>query len=451
MILEPYQEKFIEQLRIAYKEGFKAPLLVARTGAGKTVTFSYIAKNAKGITYIIVHRRELIKQASKTLTALGVPHGVIASNVPMFMHHRVQVASIQTIINKIDIIKAPDLIVIDEAHHCVMKSMWGRFINHYPKAKILGVTATPQRMDGRGLGEIFDYMVLGPTFEELVEVKRLVKFEYYLPPSDIDFESIPKEMGDVSKKEQASRMSRSTIVGDAVKHYNKYAKGLATIVFCVSVAEAERTAQTFRDAGVDARCIHGGLHDTVRDEYIDGLTSGRYRILTFCDLISEGTDIPRIECVILLRRTKSITLFLQVIGRGLRWLPGKGDLIIIDAVGNYYDHGFPDEEHEWALEYDKKKAKKKPKPVTNCEKCFRQYSSKPRCPRCNTETPSHESAPTQIDGELVKADPETMKHARKEERKQLKTLEDLENYARIKGYKKGWARHIWEARMRRGS
>ena len=328
--LRDYQADITAALRHAYGQGYRAPLLVAPTGSGKTVLFSHIAYQAAARgnrTLILVHRQELLTQTSATLARFEVPHGLIAPGAEK-TDDLVQVASVQTLVRRLGRLDwAPGLIVVDEAHHTTQETGHGRVLAHFADAKVLGVTATPERLDGKGLGiqagGFFDALVMGPSVADLVEQGYLSRPVVFAPQTQLDLSGIRTLGGDFEKGALAAAMDRPAIHGDAVKHYRQYCEGTPTIAFCVSVSHAEHVAEAFRQAGFHAASIDGSLDDKTRRQRIEDLGAGKLHVLTSCEIISEGTDIPVVGGALLLRPTQSLSLALQQIGRALRPYPGK--------------------------------------------------------------------------------------------------------------------------------
>lgn len=451
--LRQYQVEGVENLRASFKAGKRAPLYVLPTGGGKTAVFSYIAENAvarKRRVGILVHRHELLMQASRSLTKLGVQHGLIS---PKFTPSKdlVQVASVQTLARRLENTTALDLIIVDECHHSVSPT-YKKILSANPKAHVLGVTATPCRTNGAGLDEIFDDLILGPSVAELIRLGYLVKPTVYAPPIGIDLEGVKKQMGDYDKRELGKRVDQSKITGDCVDHYLRLCAGEPTIVFCVSVGHAEHVASAFRDRGVRALRVDGAMGDHARRGAIDGLGSGEISVLTSADLIGEGVDIPRVSVAILLRPTQSLGLYLQQVGRALRPYPGKSRALILDHVGNVMRHGFPDEDREWTLEGTKRRRKTGDGPsvkITQCEKCYFVYETGPeRCPACGNAAAGKPRKILEEEGELAELDRAKLEAARNRKREEgaAKTYEDLLSIERARGYKSGWARHRFNAR-----
>jgi DNA repair protein RadD len=462
--LRPYQTRDVERLRAAYRSGHRAPLYVLPTGGGKTYTFAYITSQAAARgnrVLILVHRQELLLQSSESLDSIGVDHGLIAPGHTMTTDP-VQVASVQTLVRRLDRITPPDLIVIDESHHSGAET-WGKILRAFPEARLLGVTATPCRLDGAGLGTVaggfFDCMVQGPTIMDLIEEGYLSRPKVYAPPTGVDLSGVHTRMGDYVKSEMAAAIDKPKITGSAVEHYRRLCAGVPAIAFCASVAHAEHVAEEFRTAGFRAASIDGGMADGERKGRIRDLGSGGLQILTSCDIISEGTDIPVVGAALLLRPTQSLGLFLQQVGRALRPYPGKQHAVILDHVGNCLRHGLPDEEREWSLEGHKgSRASAKSQDVNvrtrQCERCYGVHRPAPRCPFCGHEY-DDAPLPEQVDGELREIDEEQAEFLRRAKRREVgkavamaNSLAELQALAKEFGYAPGWAWHRWQ--MKRG-
>ncbi len=311
--LRDYQQNAIASLRRSYAAGHKSVLFALPTGGGKTFTFAYVASQsaAKGGTcLILVHRQELLKQASRSLDKLGVSHGLIAPGCA-FSPRKVQVASVQTLVRRMHKLPwRPDLIIIDEAHHAVAGS-WRRVLAYYPEARVLGVTATPCRTDGLGLGEVFSDLVIGPSIADLTAQGFLTPTKIYAPPLSVDLSGVRSRGGDYAKDDLQKAIDRPAITGDAVAHYRRICPGAPAIAFCVSVEHAKHVANQFREIGFRAQSLDGAMADDDRARAIDDLGLGRLDVLTSCDIVSEGTDIPVVTAALLLRPTQSEGLYLQ--------------------------------------------------------------------------------------------------------------------------------------------
>jgi superfamily II DNA or RNA helicase len=486
LTLRPYQKQAIINVRDAFRGGARGVLLASPTGSGKTAIFSFIAEQAgkrgKNIL-ILVHRQELLSQCSRALSNIGVDHGLIAPGRTQTLDH-VQVASVQTLVRRLGEIIYPDMIICDEAHHMTKGgSSWGKVAEYYPRALLLGVTATPARLDGkplgRGAGGFFDMLVQGPTVKELIALGFLSPPVTYIPPSKVDMSGVHTKFGDYNLKEVSERVDKPQIIGDAVEHYLRICPGQPAIAFCMSIKHAEHVAQMFRDAGVIAESIDGKLDDRTRKYRIDALGNGRIQVLTSCEIISEGTDIPVVTTAILLRPTQSLGLCLQQCGRILRPHPDKPFSIILDHVGNiavrerdgsmHMNHGFVEDDRDWSLD----SGVIQPKHTSNggtsdrfrqCLKCYAIFSpALSRCPQCGSPWVADEREIRQVDGELVKIDPvadgmefhlkqlqeEQERRARQLEVVKADSLEALLKIAKARGYKSAWAYRMWAIRQAR--
>ncbi len=461
--LRSYQMLAVDGVRRAYLQGLKSPLLVLPTGGGKTVCFTYIASTAASKAkrvLILVHRVELLRQTSAALHLFGVSHGLINPKFTPDMQEPVQVASVQTLVRRLDKLPDPDLIIVDEAHHA-NAGTWQKIINAYPNARTLGVTATPCRGDGKGLGVdtggFFDSLVLGPTVKELIEGGYLVKPRVYAPADKIDLSSIRSRAGDYAKDDLMDLLDKPSITGSAVDHYTKLAPGTPGVAFCINITHAEHVAADFRAAGFRAYSVDGNMDDDMRKRLLNGLADGSVDIICSCDLISEGTDIPAIGVAILLRPTKSLGLYLQQVGRALRPCAGKEYAIVLDHVGNTINHGMPDDDREWSLDGDPhRKRKKGPHEqtvrATQCSSCYAMFEPAPQCPMCGHIREIKPSEIKTVDGELVELTDEQatqIKQHKAREVSSARSLDALQEIERQRGYKKGWAKHIYNSRNKK--
>jgi superfamily II DNA or RNA helicase len=454
--LRPYQQAAIDDARQAYANGCRSVLFQLPTGGGKTITASTVVHGAaekRNSVWWLTHRRELAMQASKTFYGLGIPHGTIQSGHISNASALVQVASIQTIARRIDQLAPPDLIIFDECHHIGAKS-WTALFNAFPKARILGLTATPWRLDGQGLGQWFQHMVEGPTTRELIDEGSLCEFRLFAPSAP-DLSDVRTAAGDYQRGSLAKAMDKPAIVGDAISHYRTLCPGKRAVVFAAGVENSKNIVAQFRGAGIPAEHVDGSMGNEERDAVVERFRRGETLILSNADLFGEGFDVPAIEAAILLRPTKSLSLYLQQVGRALRPMEGKSEAIILDHAGNSLTHGLPDDAREWSLEDREKKKRASPTevPVRQCAECFFVYRPAPKCPQCGHVTPVQARELEQVEGTLaeVKRTEEIAKRARRLEERDCQTLADWQNLARQRGYKPGWAIHRFQARQRRAA
>lgn len=458
LTLRPYQTAMIDQVRSAYQAGKRAVLLQGATGMGKTVIFAHIAQSAAKIgskVLILVHRRELLMQGSRALRDLGLPHGLIMPGLPR-TNAQVRIASVQTLTRRLDHTPAPDLLVIDEAHHAVAGS-WRQVLAHWPKAWVLGVTATPARLDGRGLGTVFQSLILGPSMRDLVDGGFLAPCDVYAPPVVAELEGMHTRMGDFDRGEVRVRMDRPAITGDCVEHYTRLTPGRLAIVFCASVDHARHVADAFSAAGFPSESVDGGMGDRERDSVLQRFGEGTIRVLTSCELVAEGFDLPECEVAVLLRPTQSLTVYLQQVGRIMRPADGKGLATILDHVGNVSRFGLPDAKREWSL--DAKRKKPKPPPMRRCPKCFAVFAPVAVCPSCGHVFVAQErGGPVHREGSLERIERDSDEFVAVRERMRrhaqeqgvCQSVEELVALGIKRGYAspRGWATRVWMGRRR---
>jgi DNA repair protein RadD len=463
--LRPYQNDGIKNIRTVFSSGKRRVLYVLPTGGGKTVVFSDVAaktaQRAKNVL-ILTHRIELLRQTSEKLSMNGVEHGLINPKFTPNLSAPVQVASVQTLTKRLDKYKFKfDLIIIDEAHHATA-STWRKIIDHYTDAYVLGVTATPTRTDGSGLGSmvggIFDEIVIGPQIYELIEMSFLVKPTVYAPVHKLDLSGVDIVAGDYDKKQLLKKVDKPQITGNAVSHYKKICPGTPCVVFCISRQHAEHVAAEFQAAGFRFYAVDGLTDDETRKRTLNGLSDGSVQGVCSCDLISEGTDIPAIGALIMLRPTHSEGLYIQQGGRGLRPCIGKETVIILDHVGNTLKHGMLEYHREWNLNGKKKRKSQierdgKEIKVKQCNVCYIVHQPAPSCPACGYVYEIKPQIIDEVDGELKKIEKkheEMIKVKMRQEVGMAKTLDELESIARARNYKPGWAKRMYDIKLAKG-
>lgn len=461
--LRPYQEELRQTLNVAWSYIYHSVILVLSTGAGKTTIFTQVLKDAEldGMSvWVIAHRQELVRQASKTLDRFEVTHGIIKAGELFDPQKITQVASIQTLVRRLQKLNPPDLIIADECHHTLSAS-WKKVFDAFSEASLLGVTATPIRTNGAGLGQIFQHMVQGPSNTWLTEQGYLCPARYFAPPVKADLSNVPTRGGDYAAEALEEVMDENTITGDAIAHYKRICEGVPMLVCCTSIVHASHVAEEYRKAGYRAVSVDGTMSDEDREDRITGLGTGKYQVLTFCDLIGEGLDVPAATAIQFLRPTKSLILHLQFIGRVLRAIYGEGYDIettegrlagiangpkpcayILDHVGNTSKHNFASTDRQWSLEGTKKKKSGETAPaIRTCGDCFSVHKTSKTCPYCGYEYPVKTKSLTSlktVDGQLVEV--EQTKEERLDEVRAAKTFPELKAIAIARGYKRP---HFW--------
>ena len=426
--------------------------MVAPTGCGKTVMFSWLTAHFRGTrTMILVHRDELIQQVSDTLSRFRVEHGCIAPGRPNYKERLVQVASVMTLVRRLADYQPPQLVVVDEAQHAIPNSTWGKILRAWPAAYRLGVTATPERLSGEGLRDTFVDILVGPTVRALITQGALSDYILYAPDTNCT-KGVQKRGGDYAKDQLAQAMDTPTLTGNAVAHYQQLAAGKRALVFCVSLDHAAHTAEAFRAAGYTAARIDGKLELHQRRLLVQDFQAGRFHVLTSCDVVSEGFDLPAIECAILLRPTASLALHLQQMGRALRPYPGKTHAVILDHAGNTHRHGLPDDERIWSL--DGKETRQKAEgeqavSVRTCGNCFAACrSAVPVCPHCGYVFPIESRKIQEVEGTLIQVDHLQRRREQRFEQGRAGDLQALIELGRVRRYKSPeyWARCVLQAR-----
>lgn len=457
-------------LRASIRSGHKASLLVSPTGSGKTVMFSFLTKrlDAAGLRVVLLdHRDELTEQISASLNRFGVRHGIIAAGGAYYDPRlRVHVGSVFTIARRLETMAVPDYVIVDEAHHAILGSTWGKILAYWrernPNLIVIGVTATPERLSGEGLGQIFTDMVIGPATAALIKMGRLCPYKLYLPAHGgmADLSGLHSRGGDYVRSEAAGKLDKPTITGSAVAQYRKHCNGAPAIAFCASIEHAEHVAETFRSEGFRAASIDGRMDKSLRRERVRDFGNGQLNVLTSCDLVSEGFDVPGIVGAILLRPTQSLALYLQQVGRALRVAPGKERAIILDHVGNSMmplpgggytlNHGFPDDEREWSLEGRERKSKKEIDPddvaTKQCPQCKtwnRGLAKQCREPECGHIFAVKARVVREVEGELAEVDPDLIRQQQRIAQGQAKTIDAMVSQL---GYNERRAAHILQAR-----
>ena len=446
--LRPHQVEAVDQVQYCWGKGDKDVCLVLPTGSGKTRVMAEFARLEKGITVVVAHRKELVSQIALAIAKQQVKHRFIAQKSAVKFatgqqmaeighsyfvpSANVIVASAQTLVNAKYERWHDDvsLYMTDESHHLTRESTWGTCRNKFKNARGLGVTATPWRADGKGLGRhasgFFDSMVIGPSMREIINLGFLSDYDLVIEETDLDLTrvQISNKTGDYTKPQLSAAMEKSKIVCDTVDTWLKYASNKLTVVFTIDVKSSEELAEEFVSRGIKAEAISAKNSDEERVSILKRFQNKQTKVLVNCDLFSEGFDCPAIDCVIMDRPTESYSLFVQQFGRALRFVPGKRALII-DKVGNirrFIARGFPlpDNHYHWSLDDAERKQAGKSADTdavttcTNVPACGFPYPAElTACPYCGEEPKKTErKGPDRVDGNLKLLTPEEMAELR---------------------------------------
>ena len=423
--LRPYQQRVQAKVFEHWRNGFRNVLAVMPCGAGKTHTFSDTVRQfaANGQTSLLMaHRSEINSQISLTLGKHGVHHRLIApknviANITAAHRREFQgksfinpsaqtaVGSTDTILARMDNLKpwlrSVDLLVADEAHHVAYQGLhtfenankWAKVFELCSRAYGLGVSATPLRGDGLGLGRhtdgVFDQIVLGPDMRWLIDQKQLCDYDIIVPESHFDMSKLREGSEDYTRASLKEASDNSPkMVGDIVETYCKHVFGKRAMCFTTDVATSGKIAAQFNAWGIPAASVSAETDPSVRDDVMQRFRDGRILVIVNVELYGEGTDVPDLDCVIMARPTASLNLFIQQFCRCLRTSPGKTIGVVIDHVGNIVRFGFPDKPRAWSLERVQKRAKKEKDPelddVSVCPNTGRPYLTidAVRCPHC---------------------------------------------------------------------
>jgi len=350
--LRLYQELLIQEVFSHWNAAKRRVMLQLPTGGGKTVLFAAITREfiSKGESVLVLaHREELIVQAKEKIEQITqAPVGIIKAGHKPNPLFPIQVASVQTLTRRENFPPAA-LVICDEAHHSCSQS-YKRIFEAYPEAYILGVTATPARIDGQGFKFLYDALALGPSVAELMEQGHLSSFKLFIATKLVKTKGVRKTGGDFNQRELKKAVNTSLAMGDLIDTWLKFADQKKTVVFAVDVDHSKAIATAYKEAGIPAEHLDGETPDLERQAILERFRTGQTLVLSNCGIISEGFDVPSIEAIQCVRPTQSLPLWLQMVGRSLRPHPGKNHAIIIDHTENCISHGLPNEERDWSLE-----------------------------------------------------------------------------------------------------
>lgn len=373
--LHDFQRRAVDDVTASLRRGGRV-VLVSPTGTGKTVMAAAICREFGGRILWMTHRRELVMQAAGHLRSVGLCVGTMPSLTPA-VEHPVTVASVQTLVRRDA--RAADLVVVDECHH-VAAASYRKVLDHFDGVPVLGLTATPERLDGRGLGDAFDTLYETGKVREMIDMGYLAEPDIYAPPGP-DTHGVRTIGGDFDRRAVSARM-QGRLVGDVIEHWKQHARGKATLLFAVNVAESRRMERAFLRAGVTA--VHVDAHTSTarRDEVFRAFRARSIEVVCNVELVTEGFDFPDLECVIIARPTQSVALYMQMVGRVMRTAEGKSGAVVIDHAGNFDRCGDPTEGREWTLDGVQGEPKTGLR-RRRCQQCFRVLKAgQADCPSC---------------------------------------------------------------------
>ena len=409
--------------------------------------------NNKRVMFLI-HRKEVLQQAVRTFDKQDVDPNLLTSGM------------VQTLTRRVDKLDVPDLILVDEAHHALARS-YQNILNKFPKAIVLLFTATPHRTGRVQLDRIADDIIVGQSIHELTEKGFLAPFRYFQPPGDFDSSLLKRgSTGDFTNESMNQAMS-TKIFGHIVKQYKRIAPGMQAVVYTYSIDSAIKIAAEFNSEGISAVEVDGTTSKEKRDLAVRKFREQEIKILVNVNLFTEGVDLPNVDCVIMARPTASLALYLQFSMRCLNPRPGK-TAIIIDHANNFKSFGYPDDDRDWkkAIISGKQKSKTLLKDpglsIVTCDYCFAVVKASEvkdgKCPICGKPIKVHEAKPIS-DVDLVEATKARKQLVKKilhdtvyqnvinKKVGELRTMAELQAYAKIHGYKPGWA---WYQAKRKG-
>lgn len=457
-MLREYQKRIIDDVRNQMIKGLKRILIQSPVGSGKTVLIAYMLDSvtSKGHqSLFLVHRRELIKQACKTFSDFNIDYGVIAPGWEYNPFKKVYIASVKTLSKRLfsrtnPLLLNPTLVAYDEVHHLPALS-WKKVFYHFSECYHIGLTATPRRLDGRGLSDFFDSMVHGPKIRWLIQNKFLSDYKIFAP-SSIDLSSVQVKMGDYVKSQVIQIMDKPTITGNAVAEYKKLGENKKAVVFCTSVEHSKNIQNEFQMQGISCAHIDARTKPSDRDSLLLDFEKGKINVLTNVDLFGEGFDLPAIEVVIMLRPTKSLTIYLQQIGRALRPYPGKDHAIVLDHASNVQLHGLPCRDFEWSLQgllHGRTKKQESEILIKTCDQCYAvQKPGEKKCIFCGYEFQIFSRKVDEVDGELIEV---TSVLKRENQTNKAKNKTELIQIGKARGYRNPyrWANHIIQIRQKK--
>jgi superfamily II DNA or RNA helicase len=441
--LRDYQQYVYDKIKEEFRNGAKGVCAVLPCRSGKSYIMAAITDSGckKGShVLILAHRNSLLNQHRELFETLELENP------------NVRIESVFTEARHLGENGPVDLIIIDEAHISGASS-YQKVCEYYDCRRVL-FTATPARLDGKPLN-LADVIVTGIGAKELINRGKIADYEYYAPDLNLDLSTVKKSCGDFNNQELGEKMSSKKIYGDVLKYYEKLGKGQQAIAYCVNIQHSKEVCDMFNENGISAKHMDSKTPEQEREKILQEFKDGKFTILCNCNLISEGMTLPSANVGLLLRPTLSLPLFIQQACRVLTPVEGK-KAIIIDYVGNVFRHGMPTMDRDWSL-------KKKVKEYDNenddgtlrirvCKECFSTFEGGDVCPYCGAE---YELTAIEIENikevQLKKVEEERELKRQQylssvadkvqyyESVEQCTTWAELTEFAKMKGYKPGFA------------
>lgn len=444
MQIREYQKKLIDDLRISMEQGHKNVMVQSPAGSGKSITMAEIAKRITRHhqrVLFVVHRRELVRQIKDTFSSWGVDMNFC------------KVYMVQTASRRLKKLITPSYIFVDEAHHSLAKT-YRKIFDHFNDAHVIGFTATPVRLSGKGFKDVYDDLILGPKIKWLIKNHYLAPYTYY-SVEVIDQNALKKSSTGDYTRQSMENAGKNIIYGDIIKSYQKFANKTKAIVYSYSVQSCKRVAEEFNRNGISAKEVDGKTNKEARQQAMKDFRIGKIMVLVNAELYGEGVDIPDCQTVIMLRPTQSLSLFIQQSMRCMRYQSGKR-AIIIDQVANYTRFGLPDADRNWTLEDRAKHPQKEGATVDGpaiktCPECFGVIKANcVACPLCGHDfSVEIRELKQKKEQELhkIKAQQIHINYISTKKPEELNSFRDLALYGKLHGYKPGWA---WYQAKKRG-
>lgn len=449
MQLRDYQKKLINGLRNSMTNGHKNIMVQSPAGSGKSITMAEIAKRItqhEMNVLFVVHRRELVKQIKSTFVKWGVNMNFC------------EIYMVQTATRRLEKLIKPEYIFVDEAHHSLAKT-YKRIFDYFPVAHVIGFTATPIRLSGKGFREVYDDLIIGPKIDWLIKNHYLAPFTYY-SVNLIDQKQLKRSSTGDYTRQSMENAGKNIIYGDVINAYKKLANNSKAIIYSYSVHSCKQVAEEFNRNHILAQEVDGKTDKDTRKKAMQDFRTGKIKVLVNAELYGEGVDVPDCQTVIMLRPTQSLSLFIQQSMRCMRYKPGK-NAIIIDQVANYTRFGLPDFDRDWTLEDQAKHPQREGgsdgPAIKTCPECFGVIlASCHECPLCGHSFEAEFRKLAQdrrAELEKINLNAKELRERKKKEQELLlrdpstfTTFKELAIYGKATGHKPGWAWHMAKAK-----